>query len=202
MKEKTVYLKSEATTTADCIIMCTGWGDHLGIFDAEHKAKIGIPVQNSRDLSEQKVERSDLIDWPRYDEAADKAVDAKLPSVARPPKHPELLDPRLQKKWRLWKRVVPVELAAQGDRSLVLLGQMTTAYTPVMAEVQAFWAVVYLLGDLEVPDVSTMATEVAEFNAYTRKRYFNQGQRSQYGLWDHRFVSSPSPSDIICICLN
>ncbi|KAI0380850.1 FAD/NAD(P)-binding domain-containing protein [Hypomontagnella monticulosa] len=187
IKEKTIYLKSGETTTADCVIMCTGWGDHLGMFDAEHKTKIGIPVDNEYDLTEQKVRRSGSIDWSHYDEAAEKAVDAKLPSVARPPKskHPELQDPRLQKKWRLWRRVVPVELAAQGDRSLVLLGQMTNAYTPVTAEVQAFWAVVYLLGELDVPDMPTMATEVAEFNAFTRKRYFNQGQRSQYALWDY-----------------
>ncbi|KAI1370876.1 FAD/NAD(P)-binding domain-containing protein [Hypoxylon crocopeplum] len=193
IKGATVFLKSGSTTTADYAVLCTGWGDHFAMFDADLKAAIGLPAYTSgRDLysaaaTDQPAEHSsDLVDWACHDAAAEGTVDKQLPFLARPPKlgQPGLLDPRRQKMWRLYRRAVPVELAARGDRSLVILGQIHTVQTPLVAEVQSLWAILYLLGEIDVPDVQAMATEVALWNAWTRKRYLGQGQKFPYSLYD------------------
>ncbi|KAI0466699.1 hypothetical protein F4859DRAFT_496388 [Xylaria cf. heliscus] len=183
IKGNTVKFESGDQTYADYMIMCTGWGDHFGIFDAEHKAKIGLPAY--RDHVEASPESQD-VDWETYYTEANKAVDKKLPFLADPPKlkYSKALDPALQKRWNLYRRVVPVSMAAKGDRSLAILGQIHTIQTPLVSEVQSLWAILYLLGEVELPDVDTMAKEVSLWNTWTRKRYLNQGQKHTYSLYD------------------
>ncbi len=168
------------------MIMCTGWGDHFAIFDPKHKAMIGLPAYS--DHVEASPESQD-IDWRTYYEVADKTVDEKLPFLANPPKlvYTKGLDPALQKRWNLYRRVVPVSMAAKGDRSLAILGQIHTIQTPLVSEVQSLWAILYLLGEVELPDIDTMAKEVSLWNTWTRKRYLNQGQKHTYALYD--FIS-------------
>ncbi|KAI2609238.1 FAD/NAD(P)-binding domain-containing protein [Hypoxylon sp. NC1633] len=199
---------SGATLQADYAVMCTGWGDHFAMFDDRLRARIGLPTYGKGSdlyaVVDQPVEHSPLVDWAKYDAAADRVVDEKLPFLAAAPTlqqhththtqskphddddddEDDPLDPRRQKKWRLYRRAVPVEMAARGDRSLAVLGQIHTIQTPLLAEVQSLWAILYLLGEVEVPDASAMATEVALWNAWTRKRYLNQGQKFPYSLYD------------------
>ncbi|KAI0521978.1 hypothetical protein F5B22DRAFT_512600 [Xylaria bambusicola] len=183
IKGKTVKFQSTDPIDADYMIMCTGWGDHFGIFDPKHKAMIGLPAYGEH--IETSPETQD-IDWKTYYAEADKTVDEKLPFLAKPPKlaYTKPLDPALQKKWNLYRRVVPVSMAAKGDRSLAILGQIHTIQTPLVSEVQSLWAILYLLGELELPDVDTMAKEVSLWNTWTRKRYLNQGQKHTYSLYD------------------
>ncbi|KAI1768081.1 FAD/NAD(P)-binding domain-containing protein [Hypoxylon sp. FL1150] len=212
IEARDVHLKSGASVAGvDYAVMCTGWGDHFAMFDAAHKERIGLPAYTGRDLysfpivspsspsssassssssSQQQGgagKKGLVVDWGAYDEAADKLVDEKLPFLAKPPglkQSPDLLDARRQKKWRLYRRAVPVEMAAKGDRSLAVLGQIHTVQTPLVAEVQSLWAILYLLGEIKLPSVDEMATEVALWNAWTRKRYLNQGQKFPYSLYD------------------
>ncbi|KAI0554403.1 hypothetical protein F4679DRAFT_295216 [Xylaria curta] len=183
IKGNTVKFESTDPIHADYMIMCTGWGDHFGIFDAEHKAKIGLPAYG--DNIEAFSEAQD-INWANYYNEADKTVDEKLPFLADPPKlkYTKTLDPALQKRWNLYRRVVPVSMAAKGDRSLAILGQIHTVQTPLVSEVQSLWAILYLLGEVELPDVDTMAREVSLWNTWTRKRYLGQGQKHTYSLYD------------------
>ena len=169
--------------------MCTGWGDHFGMFDAKDKARIGLPPEGGIiDTHAPSVEKQPTgePDWDRYDAAAEQSVCERLPLLVKAPniKRPILLDPRRQRKWRLYRRVVPVTLAAQGDRSLAILGQIHTVQTPLVSEVQSFWAILYLLGEINLPDMDAMATEVSLWNTWTRKRYLNQGQKFPYSLYD------------------
>ncbi|XXH00493.1 hypothetical protein Hte_006839 [Hypoxylon texense] len=196
VKARDVHLKSGATVGGvDYAVLCTGWGDHFAMFDAAHKERVGLPAYTGRDLysfpivsnARQHKPGEGFVDWDAYDAAADKLVDEKLPFLARRPglrQSPDLLDARRQKKWRLYRRAVPVEMAARGDRSVAVLGQIHTVQTPLVAEVQSLWAILYLLGEIEVPSVEEMATEVAQWNAWTRKRYLNQGQKFPYSLYD------------------
>ncbi|KAI0855939.1 hypothetical protein F4860DRAFT_430135 [Xylaria cubensis] len=183
IKGNTIKFESTDPIHADYMIMCTGWGDHFGIFDAEHKAKIGLPAygENVEAFSE-----TQDIDWTTYYDDADKTVDEKLPFLADPPKlkYTKTLNPALQKRWNLYRRVVPVSMAAKGDRSLAILGQIHTVQTPLVSEVQSLWAILYLLGEVELPDVDTMAREVSLWNTWTRKRYLGQGQKHTYSLYD------------------
>lgn len=197
IKEKTIHLRSGPHLNADYVIMCTGWGDHFGMFDAKAKVIIGLPPEGGVIQAPlQSPEKPTGPDWDCYDAAAEKAVCERLPFLASAPniKHPYLLDPHRQRKWRLYRRVVPVTLAEQGDRSLAILGQIHTVQTPLVSEVQSFWAILYLLGEVQLPDVDSMATEVALWNAWTRRRYLNQGQKFPYSLYDFLPVGPPPPS--------
>ncbi|PBP21836.1 putative flavin-binding monooxygenase-like family protein [Diplocarpon rosae] len=197
IKDHDVRLKTGSKLQADFAVMCTGWGDHFGIFDAAQKSLVGLPAYNKTNLGpglslKTKPGVDGALDWALYDQAADVAVDTQLPFLSKPPKlkHSAFLGADLQQKWRLYRRAVPVDLALRGDRSLAILGQIHTVQTPLVAEVQSFWAILYLLGDVTLPDASTMAGEVARWNAWTRKRYLNQGQKFPYALYDFLSVSS------------
>ncbi|KAL8861944.1 MAG: hypothetical protein Q9178_001814 [Gyalolechia marmorata] len=187
IKEKAVCLQGGSSIKTDHIIMCTGWGDHFGMFDAQDKAKIGLPHKGGTiETCPQNVAKPREPDWDRYDATAERVVCERLPFIAQAPNvhQPTLLDPQRQSKWRLYRRVVPIALAEQGDRSLAILGQIHTVQTPLLAEIQSFWAILYLLGEVKLPDVDSMATEVSLWNAWTRKRYLNQGQKFPYSLYD------------------
>ena len=210
IKEKTVHLKSGSTLKADYAVMCTGWGDHFAMFDTNHKSKIGLPANADNTIPPLPSDTSEKnpagpVDWKRYDAAAEKTVCDRLPFLANPPnpKQASLLDPRRQRKWRLYRRAIPVTLAEKGDRSIAILGQIHTVQTPLVSEVQSFWAILYLLGEIDLPDVDSMATEVSLWNAWTRRRYLNQGQKFPYSLYDFLPVSSvffnfSSPTDAFC----
>ncbi|OJJ42249.1 hypothetical protein ASPZODRAFT_77332 [Penicilliopsis zonata CBS 506.65] len=190
----TVHLQKPDSTPfhSDFMLMCTGWGDHFSMFDAPHKKLIGLPTyQTCCDALlpidyEQGTLRDQEIDWISHEAVADRIVQQKLPLLTATFEigHKKRLDPHRQRKWRLYRRVIPVELAAKGDRSIAILGQIHTAQTPLVAEIQSFWAVLYLLGEIEIPSIDVMAKEVALWNAWTRMRYLNQGQVSPYSLYD------------------
>ncbi|GAB7353358.1 hypothetical protein MBLNU459_g3842t1 [Dothideomycetes sp. NU459] len=187
IKMKTVHLKSNTTFQTDFAIMCTGWGDHFAMFDADLKAKIGLPAFGDDTYSiADDLKTTTGPDWASYDAAAEQTICEKLPLLAQSPnqKHPNLLDPRRQKKWRLYRRMVPVELAENGDRSIAILGQIHTIQTPIVSEVQALWSTLYLLGEIDLPSVDSMATEISVWNAWTRKRYLNQGQKFCCSYYD------------------
>lgn len=171
--------------------MCTGWGDHFAMFDADHKSKIGLPAYEGHPVSQTE---KNTVDWDQYDRTADKVVNQRLPFLSKPPllRNPMSLDPSLQKKWRLYRRAIPLSLAEKGDRSLAILGQIHTIQTPLVSEVQTFWVILYLLGEIDLPDVNVMAEEVSLWNAWTRKRYLNQGQKFPYSLYDFLPVSKVS----------
>lgn len=188
-----VHLKSNRSLACDYLLLCTGWSDHFGIFNPKLKGQIGLPAYGPDLYPPAAVprEKEDFIDWRLHDAAAERELDEKLPFLSRSPtlRYPARMDISLQRKWRLYRRVIPLELAAKGDRSLAILGQIHTVQTPLVAEVQTFWAILYLLGEVQVPDVETMAKEVSLWNSWTRRRYLNQGQKFPYSLYDFLPVS-------------
>ncbi|KUL83284.1 hypothetical protein ZTR_09133 [Talaromyces verruculosus] len=177
LSNRTMSFKSGKSVESDFIVMCTGWGDHFAMFDDETKSSIGLPANNKKRWGDR--------DWKSIDREADKTVDQKLPFLA---KGPVLLNEQTTKTpskyWRLYRRVVPIAHAKSGDHSLAILGQIHTVQTPLVASVQTFWAILYLEGELNLPGEDEMAKEIAEWNAWTRKRYISQGQKFPYSLYD------------------
>lgn len=174
-------LKSGASIPADFIIMCTGWGDHFAMFDEAHKGELGLP-HKTQDLFKQDLHDRD---WKSIDRAAAASVDRKLPFLSEGPVVKNPASTKVpQRHWRLYRRVIPLSLAQKGDRSLAILGQIHTVQTPLVASVQTFWAILYLLGELDLPQDDTMVNEIAEWNAWTRKRYISQGRKFPYSLYD------------------
>jgi hypothetical protein len=182
VKGNDICLRSGQILQADTVVLCTGWGDHFGMFDNETKAHVGLPIYGDAKTEPPHHPLADEIDWEAYDLEADKAVNEKLPFPKL--KFTARIDAGKQSRWRLYNRAIPVNLAREGDRSLAILGQIHTVQTPLVSEVQSFWAILYLLGYIDMPDVDTMAREVALWNAWTRKRYLSQGQKFPYSLYE------------------
>jgi len=188
VKGNTLYLDTGKKIQADYIVSCTGWGDHFAMFDAETKAELGIPAiggPNKRAESFD-VDPQDDITWAKHDAAATKAVDDKLPFLKEGPelKNPRTNDASAQRRWRLYKRCIPLNLALKDDRSIVILGQIHTIQTPMVSDIQSFWAILYLLGEINPPDEATMTKEISQWNVWTRKRYIGQGQKYPYCIFD------------------
>lgn len=188
VRDASVDLASGQQIPVDGMVLCTGWGDHFSMFSNPLKAELGLPIQGKYSLPG--VDEKHLMDcmgpdWQPYDIEADHTVNRKLPFLATPPDayiHHEATDS--QRKWRLYRRCVPISSALSGDRSITIMGQIHTVQTPLVAEVQCFWAVLYLLGGIELPQKGEVMREVAEWNAWTRKRYLSQGQKFPYSLYD------------------
>ncbi len=188
IKEDSLLLRSGTSVQADFIVMATGWGDHFGMFDAKAKMELGLPANGSF-VSGKPCEED--IEWDKHDISADRTVNEKLPMLAVPPglRNPHTNKVQKQRRWRLYRRSIPLSLALKGDRSLAILGQIHTVQTPLVSEMQSFWSILYLLGELDLPDEATMTKEIAEWNAWTRKRYLSQGQKFPYSLYDFLPVS-------------
>ncbi|KAF2811310.1 putative dimethylaniline monooxygenase [Mytilinidion resinicola] len=183
IKGHDLILRSGTSIKADTAVMCTGWGDHFAMFDPATKLELGLPAYN---METEATDISKEMLWKKWDAEAMKSVDAKLPFLAKTPdlKNPKVVSHGVPKRWRLYRRVVPLDLAMKSDRSLAILGQIHTVQTPLVSEMQSFWAILYLLGELDLPDYDTMAKEVAEWNVWTAKRYLSQGQKHPYSLYD------------------
>lgn len=85
--------------------------------------------------------------------------------------------------------MVPPEYAARNERSIIFLGHIHTMNTPMIAEIASLWAVAYLQGKLEIPNLPAMEAEVARWNAWTRRRYLGQGEKTPYAMYDSVHVS-------------
>lgn len=59
---------------------------------------------------------------------------------------------RMPIPYRLFRRMVAPDLVTAGDRSFVALGLLTTSTIAIVAEVQALWAVAFLMGELDDQD--------------------------------------------------
>lgn len=171
VKQDTALLRSGQEVLTDYIIMCTGWGDHFSMLDVPSKVELGLPLAENR-LNKAPSDSS----WAKIDTDAEKEINRKLPLLATPPalKTPQANDGQARGRWALYRRVVPLSLAEKNDRSLAILGQIHTVQTPLVAEMQSFWAILYLLGEFDLLDWDEMAREIAEWNAWTRKRYLSQ----------------------------
>jgi hypothetical protein len=64
-------------------------------------------------------------------------------------------------------------------------GHSHSAFIPLAAELQALWGFAFLNDLMEVPSVDEMEAEAATFNAWTRKRYIEQGRKHSYFIYEY-----------------
>ena len=176
--ENTINLENGAQITTDYVILCTGWTHNLGTFDEDLRAKIGLP--SHEDMS---------VKWMKLDAMGEQKVNSLLPLLKHPPDTVRSTSER--RPWRLYRRLISTSMASQGDHSILFPGQIHSVYTPLVAELQALWGVAFLLGILDLPDRDTMEEEVATWNAWTRKRYLEQGRKHAYSIYDFLAVTCP-----------
>ena len=176
-----VNLRDGTVLETDCVILCTGWTHNLGTFKEELREQYGLPS---------KADHS--IKWQKLDAQAKDRVNQLLSILANPP---DTVVPSTERRpWRLDRRLISPAMAAQGDRSLFSPGQIHSVYTPLVAEFQALWGVAWMLGRLQLPGQKQMEEEVSLWNAWTGKRYLEQGRKHAYSIYDYLAVC-----DRLCI---
>ncbi|KAK7757295.1 FAD-dependent monooxygenase dep4 [Diatrype stigma] len=176
-----VNLRDGHCYTTDIVIHCTGFDKGYTTFTPEQQGELGLHY-----------DRNEFSKWNMLEEKAGKRVDELLPYLKMSPV--PSFDPGAGERLpqgpnRHYRRLVVPHLAAQGDRSILFPGHIHSAFTPLAAELQALWGVTWMLGWRDLPSQEEMEMEAATFNAWTRKRYLEQGKRHSYFIYDYLPVS-------------
>ncbi len=173
-------LKNGTKIPTDYVILCTGYTHNLGTFKEELRAQYELP--SKEDFSPK---------WLKLDAQGAQKVDSLLPLLRNPPD--TMRDRSRKRPCRLYRRLISPSMASQGDRSIYFPGLIHSVYTPLVAELQALWGAAFMLGRLDIPDQDTMDEEVAVWNAWTSKRYLEQGRKHAYSIYDYIAVSYSPP---------
>ncbi|KAF8247350.1 FAD/NAD(P)-binding domain-containing protein [Wilcoxina mikolae CBS 423.85] len=160
-----VHLSNDTTFTADALIWATGWIRNDTRFDIPLALELGLPVPISAVPIEIHKE------WAKLDAIAESVILNSFPMLQSPP--PYRIIPRTKTQSRLYRLTAPLN----SNRSIAFVGTMHTSGTAIISEIQALWAVAYLEDKLHLPPIEEMRTEVAEANAWFRKRYLNLGEK-------------------------
>ncbi|KAI1734291.1 cofactor FMO1 FAD enzyme [Xylaria scruposa] len=176
-----VYLKDGTRFQTDYVILCTGFDKSFHVFSKQLQQQCGLVP-----------DPSDRQKWVELDRQAEGMVGELLPALQTPPRGVGKIGPQklagaqelLHGPSSHYRRLVVPKLAAQGDRSVYFPGFIHSIYTPVVSEVQALWGVTFLLGLHNPPSQEVMEYEVAEWNAWSRKRYVSQGRKHAYAIYD------------------
>ncbi|PHH59142.1 hypothetical protein CDD81_3700 [Ophiocordyceps australis] len=179
--DNTIHLQNGTSFTTDYVVLSTGFDKSFHVFSESLQRELALVHDESQ------ADKS-----TRLDTAADAAIDALLPSLKHTPFSGRSLEREhtaggrklLHGPSRHFRRLIVPALAAQGDRSIVFPGFIHSIYTPMVSEVQALWGAAFLLGLTEMPSQEAMDVEVAEWNAWTRKRYGAQGHKHAYAIFD------------------
>ncbi|KAF4990932.1 hypothetical protein FGRMN_8170 [Fusarium graminum] len=172
-----VNFKNGYSVATDIVIHCTGFDKGYSAFDADMRNQLGL-----------EYDPDEFSRWTMLDEKADKVIDELLPYLRDPPSQHGSSGATRKKHQgpnRHFRRLVVPELAAKGDRSILFPGHVHSAFTPLVAELQALWGVSWMLGWRDLPARHEMETEAANFNAWTRRRYLEQGKKHSYFIYDY-----------------
>ena len=137
-----VHLSNGEVVDTQAVIYATGWEKGAsGLFNTEDAVKLGLPVkvadepENSRKL------------WGELDSMATDHVRDRFPALfdTRPAFAERLPKPKTT-PYRLFRQIIPIDLAAEGDTSIAFTGMLTTSQTTLYAELSALYAVAWLEG--------------------------------------------------------
>ncbi|KAH6662540.1 hypothetical protein B0J14DRAFT_570903 [Halenospora varia] len=155
----------------DAIVMCTGWElSSPAIFSLALAHEVGMPTDPKVVPDEEKKH------WRELNAAAEEHIVKTYPILKNPPSNLHIPEVKLT-PFRLFRFMVPVEITARGDNSLVFLGNLANGRLQYTSEIHSLWA--YLKNMF--PDSTTalfrdqnaMELDVAHVEAYRRKRYLN-----------------------------
>lgn len=175
LENRDILLDDGTTLETDLVVFATGHDESINCLSAQLLEKVRPPnVHSCPDLKDE------------FGSAANVEITKTFPLLANPPReYVYSKGSTIQRKWDLYRRIVPPKLTDSNRHpSLVFLGQIHVGFTPVVAEAQALWAVAYLTGNLKLPPKNDMKKEAALWNAWTAKRYLEQGMRRPYALID------------------
>ncbi|KAM5452532.1 hypothetical protein MaudCBS49596_003350 [Microsporum audouinii] len=170
-----VNLEDGFSVPADIVIHCTGFDKGYDTFSPELQDELGLRYDSSQ-----------FSKWTVLDSQAEAHIDQLLPILKNSPF--DVLDGQrkhTQGPNRHYRRLVVPNLAAKGDRSILFPGHIHPAFTPLAAKLQALWGFAWMHGWLDLPSQEEMEREAAIFNAWTRKRYIEQGKKHSYFIYDY-----------------
>ena len=178
--QNVVNLQNGHSVTTDMVILCTGFDKGYKAFTKELQEECGL-YYDSTEYSR----------WTKLDAKGEQKVDELLPFLRNPPVSSSQAKAQpTHGPSRHYRRLIVPHLAAQGDRSILFPGLIHSVFTPLTGELQALWGVAFMLGWLELPCQEEMEQEAATFNAWTRKRYLEQGKKHAYFIYDYLSVST------------
>lgn len=174
-KENVLVLSNGTRITTDEVVLCTGFLPNLNTFSEELRTQYNI---------------SSLIDKSpktvKLDLLGEQIVDELLPLLQYPPD--TNIAPPTKRPSTLYRRLISPAAAAKGDRTIFFPGLIHSVFTPLVAEFQALWGVAFMLGMIDVPSEEEMNIEVTTWNAWSRKRYLEQGRKHAYAIYDYLSV--------------
>ncbi|KAH9216252.1 hypothetical protein DL95DRAFT_424642 [Leptodontidium sp. 2 PMI_412] len=178
LSKEHAHLSDGQILPCDAAVFATGWKmNQAGIFDPDLLPNLGLPIPTEHQRPH------DARHWNELDEISESYVRKLFPKLVHPP--PEVV--RYDKKhsrsatttpFRLFRNIVPPNLAARGDQSLIILGLLINTNVPTYAEVSSLWGVAYLENLPFCPattktltDVSEMEKDISLLQAYGNLRY-------------------------------
>ncbi|KAL5355503.1 hypothetical protein BJX96DRAFT_170735 [Aspergillus floccosus] len=138
------------------VIHATGWKPVVPVLwePPELSAALGLPgyLGDSKQIEHSRT----LAEWRLRDQLVESRMRRRFPwrIFKDGPSHRH----RHTTPHRLFRRMVSPALAAEGDRSLVVVGLVLSSTVGVVAEVQALWAAAFLTGGLD-PWMEAIAEE-------------------------------------------
>ncbi|CAG8960046.1 hypothetical protein HYFRA_00013234 [Hymenoscyphus fraxineus] len=170
--DNVLVLSDGTKIPTDQVILCTGFLPNLTTFNEDLRTKYNISSQPDKSPKAAKL-----------DALGSQVVDELLPLLRHPPD--TNIAPPTKRPSTLYRRLISPAAAAEGDRSVFFPGLIHSVFTPLVAEFQALWGVAFMLGLIEVPSGEEMEVEVATWNAWSRKRYLEQGRKHAYAIYDY-----------------
>ncbi|KAJ5254793.1 cofactor FMO1 FAD enzyme [Penicillium chrysogenum] len=154
-----VNFKNGFSVPTDIVIHCIGFEKGYDTFSPPLQEELGLHYDSSV-----------FSKWTVLDAQAEQKVNNELPILKKSPF--EALEQRKHTQgpnWHYRCLIVP-ELAAKGE---------------IHPELHALWGFAFLNDWMNLPGKEEMELEAATFNAWTRKRYIEQGKKHSYFIYDY-----------------
>ncbi|KAL2060367.1 hypothetical protein VTL71DRAFT_9762 [Oculimacula yallundae] len=167
-----INMNNGESLPCDAAIFATGWEYMSTMFDPAESLNLGSPAP----LTDEDPETTTY--WEKLRGKAEKEVLDLLPILKNPPPHhPRKVE---HTPYRLYRHILPSNLAAQDDRSLIFLGLLTSIQTSIYAEVSALWGVSWMEGLLDISkSKEEMDYDIAKVNSWCERRYLARGRTRQ-----------------------
>lgn len=154
-----VHLSYGQVLPSDAAVFATGWKtNQTTVFDPSLLPELGLPFPI------EKEDPAHVKHWMDLDQAFESRLRTLFPMFANPPPEVVQYDRQHAREsdttpFRLFRNTVPPNLAAHGDRSMIVLGTLINANVPTYAEVSSLWGVAYLENMTFSPTTSQIVSD-------------------------------------------
>ncbi|KAF1996572.1 FAD/NAD(P)-binding domain-containing protein [Amniculicola lignicola CBS 123094] len=171
LEDHIVVLKDGPSVPIDVIVCATGFQNGFPFFDAEERARLGLPHPRPADETAK--------EWEKLEKEADQEVLRKYPKLAKAPVIQSPDDPKTKTPNRLYNCITPVE-----DHTIAFVGNIYVPNGFRAAEVQAIWTTALFDGMVQLPSKAAIQKDVAWVNAFINRRYPTHGSLGNYFQYD------------------